>query len=683
MKKITKSLRIVFVSILILAYGCNDFLEVESLTKVSPDLLLSSEKGIKTLIANLYSAVPMEDFNYRPNNGGFHQRSWGSVGMPVTWRTSMYTDESQASGGVGIGIGSYDYFASGTGSGNTNANVNGYTANRNVSIFLLSIEKAKDEGIITEATYNRLWSEAHFFRAYIYFGLAKRYGGVPLIDWLQDDDYIDGDVEPLLIPRSTELDTWKFVLEECDKAIQYLPTPGNFSSDDGNPRYRATKWTAYALKSRAALFAASIAKYGGKVQFAGTAATTKLVGMASSDAAFFYGECLSASKAVIDCPDHKLYMPNPANAAEAAKNYQDLFEKSPQGASEIIFSRAYLDGGVVGNFQGHDWDNYYAPAQVPTGFHKMGRMSPLLDLVDIYEDYTDDGSGKSAPIITRTDGKDGDPSIIVAVRNPTDAQIQAIPFVKYDNLYEPFKNKDARLNGSIIVPGAPFRGVTIHMQGGLITTDGRILIYQNNTAVGLDGKTYGTYGPDTGFSGFMSMGSADDANFSSTGFSVRKYLSEEKAVSNRETGSTTSWIDFRLAEIYLNYAEAAAESGSGDQALAAKLINDLRKRAAHKDNIPLTINNVQKERKIELAFEGLRIWDMVRRREYHETFDGNYRKNALVPLLDLREPTPKYVFLRIVEFNNALSANRFQTINYYSNIPGMGVNKLVGNPGQD
>jgi len=672
MKQNIKNIIVFFASILLLVNGCNSFLEVESLTKVSSDLLLSSEKGLKTLLADLYNGIPMEDFNYRPADG-FNLRGWGTTGLGVTIRTSMFTDESTASQGNGLGPGGYNYFAG----GDANGNSNGYRLNRDVSIFLKSIEKAKTDGIIDEAAYNRLWSEAHFIRAYVYFGLAKRYGGVPLIDWLQDDDY-KGDPEPLFVPRNTEVDTWKFILAECDKAIQNLPVPGDFASTDGDPRYRATKWAAYALKSRAALFAASLAKYGDRASFSGDAVNQKLVGIDKSEAAFFYNECLTASKAIIDCNDHALYMPNPANAAEAAKNYQNLFEKTV--SNEVIFARAYLDGSVVGNYQGHDWDNYYAPAQVPTGFHKMGRFSPLLDLVDLYEDYTDNGTGKSATIVTRTDGVEDD---YVGTNQPTDAQIAAIPFVKYDDPYEPFKNKDARLNGSIIVPGGVFRGVAIVFQGGLITQDGTLMIYKDGNAIGHDGITYRTYGPDTGFSGFFGINSSDDANYSSTGFSVRKYLSEEKAVSNREESSTISWIDFRLAEIYLNYAEAAVESGSGDQTLAAKLINDLRKRAAHKDNIPLTIDNVQKERRIELAFEGFRIWDQIRRREYHSLFDGNYRKHALVQLLDLREPTPKYVFLRIFEFHNITGgASRFQVNDYYNAIPGTDVNRLIQNPGK-
>ena len=67
-----------------------------------------------------------------------------------------------------------------------------------------------------------------------------------------------------------------------------------------------------------------------------------------------------------------------------------------------------------------------------------------------------------------------------------------------------------------------------------------------------------------------------------------------------------SYIDMRLSEIYLNYAEAVVENGSGkgDAALAKKYMNALRKRAAHTDEIPLTLENVLKERRIELAFEG-------------------------------------------------------------------------------
>lgn len=58
--------------------GCNAFLELEPLDKVSPDQLLETEGGVKALLANIYTMIPMEDFNYRPN-AGFNQRGYDGV----------------------------------------------------------------------------------------------------------------------------------------------------------------------------------------------------------------------------------------------------------------------------------------------------------------------------------------------------------------------------------------------------------------------------------------------------------------------------------------------------------------------------------------------------------------------------------------------------------------------------
>lgn len=89
--------------------------------------------------------------------------------------------------------------------------------------------------------------------------------------------------------------------------------------------------------------------------------------------------------------------------------------------------------------------------------------------------------------------------------------------------------------------------------------------------------------------------------------------------------STTSYIDMRLAEVYLNYAEAVVENGSGfgDKELAENCLNALRRRAGHTDRISLTLESVLKERRVEMAFEGKRFWDMNRRREFHTEFSNN------------------------------------------------------------
>jgi hypothetical protein len=658
LKKIYKH-SIVAIATLIMAlnYGCNDYLELDSLTKVSADQLLTSEEGLMTLLANLYNAMPMEDFNFRPDVG-FNRRGWGN-GVSEIVMMSMYTDESiKSDGGQALGPGAYQYFE------------NGYTRNRDVSIFLQNIETAKSEGVINEDTYKRLASEAHFVRAYIYFGLAKRYGGIPIIEKSLDNDYVPGsNNESLYIPRNTEKETYEFILKECDLAAAGLPE--KLSSSSGI--YRASKWAALGLKSRVALHAASIAKYWNRAPLSGEAVDKKLIGMTSADAIVFYNECISASKAIIDQSQHALYMPNPNNPSEAATNYQYLFLTSND---EIIFSKAFLDGTTLAD-QGHDYDIRYSPAQVNPGFHKFGRFSPTLDIVDLYEDYTDDGSGKSAKIITRTDNNED-----YYTPDPKNLDIN-IPFRKYNDLYEPFSDKDARLLASIIVPGALYKGTKIIFQGGLIGKEGNVIAYAAGSETGHDGNIYYTYGAESagGYSGFFGMGRSDDANFSCSGFSVRKYLAENKNVLGVDRSSTTSWIDIRLAEIYLNYAEAVIESGSGNNDDAAQYLNALRHRAGHTDNIPLTLNNVLRERRIELAFEGGRIWDMFRRRDYHSFFAGG-KRHALVPMIDLREQDPKFIFVRVnLYYDEQAGGRTFNPVDYYWGIPGTNTNRLIQNPG--
>lgn len=657
---------VVFTTLLLaLGSGCNQFLELEPLDKVSGDLLLSSEKGILTLLAELYNAMPMEDFNYHPNAtsandargyGGFYIRGIYQGAYFAT--TDMYTNDAICSDGTNaIGQPGNLYFEY------------AYPRLRDLNLFLENIEKAKNDQVLSEATFTRLQGEAYFIRAYLYFGLVKRYGGVPLLEKPLDNEYTGADSPGMYVPRSTEKDTWDFVLSDLDKAIAGLPT-----TPEG--KYRAGKWTAYALKSRVALYAASIAKFWNNAPLIGDAVTSGLVGIPSSEANRYYTECINASKAIIDNGGFSLYMPNPANRQEAAANYQNLFLTEN---NEVIFSKAYMDGSTVSD-QGHSYDAFNSPSQVNPGYLRHGRYSVTLDMVDAYEDYTDDGTGASKKIVTREDGNEDFYYV-----NPNNVQL-SVPFKKYNDLYEPFADKDARLLAAVIVPGATYKGVKIIMQGGLIRKDGTVAAYVNSSEEGLDGNVYYTYGASTpaGYSGFANLGGGmENSNYSCTGFSIRKYLAENKnlVVSGATVISTTEWIDFRLAEIYLNYAEAVAESGQGDATLAKNYMNQLRKRAGHTDEIPLTVQNVMKERRIELAFEGHKFDDMLRRREYHAFFTSG-RRHSLVPLIDLREQTPKYIFVRVNQFHDEQAGGRtFNPNNYYKAIPGTATNRLIQNPG--
>lgn len=644
--------------------GCNAFLELEPLDKVSPEQLLETEGGVKALLANIYTMIPMEDFNYRPN-AGFNQR--GYDGVNETTNLAFLTDEATRSdGGVGIGYEGFNYWP--------------YGDIRQVNIFMQNVEKAKEAGTISVADADRMTGEAHFARAYMYYGLVKRYGGVPLIDKVQDDDYANGGPGAVAIPRSTELDTWKFVLNECTLAAATLP-----DATSGSDLYRVTKWAAYALKSRVALHAASVAKYWNLAPLAGEAVTQKLVGgMTSADADAFYKECIEASKFLIENSGKSLYKPAPATVKEAASNFQALFLNDQN--EEVIFSKAYLNGTTNTN-QGHSYAQFNILPQVNPGALKYGRFNPMLEIVDLFEDYTDDGMGKSAKIVTRTDGNED--AYIANFHNMNNASVvntlMSVPFVKYNDLYEPFANKDARLLASVVVPGSSYAGTEIIIQGGFIKDNNSYVAYSNESTQ-KNGTTYYALGAEgeTMFSGFNNVNSGEDANWTATGFGVRKYMPEGESMSPDRLSSTTSYIDMRLAEVYLNYAEAVVENGSGfgDKELAENYLNALRRRAGHTDRISLTLESVLKERRVEMAFEGKRFWDMNRRREFHTEFSNNRIRKALVPMLDLRGAEPKYVFARVNYFGDETRGGRtFQNINYYRGIPNIATNGLVQNPG--
>ena len=131
----------------------------------------------------------------------------------------------------------------------------------------------------------------------------------------------------------------------------------------------------------------------------------------------------------------------------------------------------------------------------------------------------------------------------------------------------------------------------------------------------------------------------------------------------------------RYAEVLLNYAEAVAESGLGDPTLAKTCLNETRHRAGFVKEIPLTLENVLRERRAELSFEQTRAWDLIRRREFDDKFN-NTRRTALAPVLDLR--TMKYIFVR--KYARNCNGKTFPDQAYYHSIPGTGSNGLVQNP---
>ena len=659
-----KGLIYISVTAFLLGLGsCEDFLNLEPLDKVSAENLLATPAGVKTLMATLYNRMPMEDFSFIPANGFNQHPGVGAAGgQDGGWSLAAMSDEA-----IIWGPNNYNSSPASSICGNWD-----YTGIRYINRFLEIIVELKAKGSLTDADYNQLYGEAHFLRAWTYFSMVKRYGGVPIIDKVQP---LPTDVTEVMVPRSTEKQTWDFVFSELDLAIANLP-----DAKPSNGEYRVTKWVALALKSRAALHAASVAKYWNNAPLTGEAVDAGLVGgMTTTDANAYYQLCIDASEQIMDNTAFSLYKPTPANKAEATKNYQDMFESASFSNPEVIYLKSYIDGNAASG-QGHVTDFWFYPKQLTyQSTYMSSRWGTTLDAVDLYEDYTDNGTGASAPIKTRVDGIE---SYVIPNPKNLGATFHASDYLHYDNQLQPFVNKDARLTATVLLPGSTFKGTTINMQGGMVKQDGSLIVYTDGNAPGPDGNTYYTFGSNniSGYSAFGALGTAQD-NYSSTGFALRKFLQDTKQPTSLGLyGSTQPWIEMRLAEIYLNYAEAVAESGQGDAALAATCLNAIRKRAAHTDNIPLSVANVLKERRVEMIFENCRYWDLIRRRDYHTRFNAA-RRFSLIPMIDLSVNPPKYIFMRVHNYYDDRAAGlTFAERSYYLSIPDVAGNKLIQNP---
>ena len=101
-------------------------------------------------------------------------------------------------------------------------------------------------------------------------------------------------------------------------------------------------------------------------------------------------------------------------------------------------------------------------------------------------------------------------------------------------------------------------------------------------------------------------------NASRTGYTMRKHMDE--SVEFTSTNPTTPQIYFRLAEIYLNYAEA--QYHLGNESVARAYVNKIRKRVKLPE-IASTgaelLEDIQHERRIELVYEGYHRFNDLRR----------------------------------------------------------------------
>ncbi|MDQ7948859.1 MAG: RagB/SusD family nutrient uptake outer membrane protein [Pedobacter sp.] len=643
----------IFLAALVISVTSCQKLDVPPVNIIQDPDIFGTEAGINAYMARLYSTAPIEDFRYLQTLG-FNQSA--PIGSP-----HAITGEAVSRDMANV-TETFGYWGA------------AYTLIRDCN-YLMSTLPNYAANFKPGQVANWL-GEAQFIRAFTYFSLAKRYGGVPLVDKLlarpgETISQLASEIEELKVPRASEEAIWDFIAKDCDEAFAAMP--------ETNSTGRASKYAAAALKSRAMLFAGSIAKYN-TIDLT-TPAGVRVCGIPASKAVTYFKAAYDAANLLNG--KYSLYKNKwVAGDREAQfQNYVSLFtDNSSTTNKEAIFVRQFKYPDVA-----HMWDALNVPKQLegPQGNYSSETL-PTLNFVEMFEGLP---------------------------KNP-DGTIQTMDaggkYITYNNTMDIFANAEPRLRATVILPGDQFKGVSIEVRRGIYngssagglskltpanTTTaypasvlGSATVALNNDANNLVTLSNGSKITRAGQSGVYTNITANATGGTYTGFYLRKYLNPEKPISETIPGRSDQWfMEFRYGEVVLNKAEAAYELfllGQGvtyatDALTAVNLIRD--RAGASLFGAIGGINDIRMERRRELAFENKIQWDLKRWRIANlEQNNTIYR--ALLPIM-LQDQSKYIMDVRLEE--RALPYT-YQTRWYYGQIPASAIAKslnLVPNPG--
>ena len=405
------------------------------------------------------------------------------------------------------------------------------------------LEKGPKTGIAA-ATLDRYLAEAKFFRAWAYFNLLQRYGGVPLITKTLTDDSAE-----LTAGSASRDEVLTLIMADLDFAGAKLPTPTALGTADYG---RIPNTAALAFKARVALFEGTRAKFHSYGDF------KKYLNMA-----------VTASKAVMDSKQHELY----------TGPYFNLFQYEGEG-------RANKENVLVKQYGVSLTDRVLSHTYCRSTLEN-GNKSPTKALVDSYL------------------MKDGLPI--------TKSPLYVQPVLSTDV----FVNRDTRLSDDVLKKGDSY-------------------IFTN---------------PVFNVSSLV---------FAKTGFTFRKYWNIV------DWNNQASFIDrnlIRYAEVLLIYAEAKFElDGSISDSDLNLTVNALRKRGGVVEltNAFATTNDlvmrdeIRRERRVELAQEGFRYWDLIRWKtaeiELPKPILGNYFFKEFGTTVKVNTTADNYIITQAASF---------------------------------
>ena len=425
-------------------------------------------------------------------------------------------------------------------------------------------------GVNSESERARWRAEAHVLRAYYMLEMLKWFGAFAYEPNGYPDDY-----DYSTLKKRTVWELAELIDAECTAAIDTNELPWRI--DNPSDVKRMTKALAWCIKSKAYLFAASPVHsedYSAD-QKASHWKTAFQVNQQAVEALESNGYSLKTS------------VSNPRLYTGKAAAYKELFTSISLTSAddrETIYQATsrqnYIDHNYIGAL---NWPNNTTRAGVV----------PTQEMVDAYE-------------VLNADGTVAEPLLDLA--NPYTA-------TKTPNYNQKALDLGYDPDDPYAAPRDPRMEACIIRNGDKILWGGEL-------------RTVETFvGGENGVSDDTS-----ENRFTRTGYYYRKYIAPDVDATDNKVDAAP-WKFFRLAEIKLNLAEAAAEAGELDVAKAQ--VNDIRSRVgmpALPDDLTQAemILRVRHERMVELCYEECRYFDV---RRWAEAFAGSqlYQQYFKIP----------------------------------------------------
>jgi hypothetical protein len=262
--------------------------------------------------------------------------------------------------------------------------------------------------------------------------------------------------------------------------------------------------------------------------------------------------------------------------AAVGTNFFNFFKATDLSNNEVIWGKMYL--ADVGSKEDGTW-NQMNLINGTNGFVMYGCNAPTGNLVDSFQ--MADGSRFSKHFKVDANG---------FYKNIS---------TKYhhENMYY---NREPRFYATILYDSVPW----IKRLADLSGRD-PLGIYDRRTRITVkNGATVSTiYGIDT------RQGPIDKEDGTFTGYVFKKY-EDDKVIGSETNNNSNAWIEFRYAEILMNYAEACLELGQ--TAEATTYVNMIRNRAGLPNFTGDVKTALRYERQMEFVYENVRWYDIRR-----------------------------------------------------------------------